>query len=92
MNTVTRIHYSECIDKKAINPGLCPAYSLTEIQGYFIKNMFGCLLDFCRLRRRLICFGFCGCFSRIHLQVRGDFYDTRGEECLQTEDNCIHVS
>ena len=57
-----------------------------------MKNMFGCLLDFSRLRRPLIFFGFCVCFSRIHLQVRGDFYDTRGEECLQTEVNCIHVS
>ena len=92
MNTVTRIHYSECIDKKAINPGLCPAYSLTEIQGYFIKNMFGCLLDFSRLRRPPIFFGFCVCCSRIHLQVREEFYCTRGEECLQTEDDCIHVS
>ena len=73
-------------------PGLCPAYSLTEIQGYFIKNMLGCLLDFCRLRYVVIFFGFCVCFSRIHLQVSGDFYDTRDEESIQTDDNCITVS
>ena len=92
MNTVTRIHYNECIDKKAINPGLCPAYSLTEIQGYFINNILCCLLNFCRLRHRLKFFGFCVYFSRIYLQVREDFFDTRDVGSIQTADNCIPVS
>ena len=73
-------------------PNLYPAYSLTEIQGFFNYNMLHCLLNFCRLRHLVNFFGFCVCFSRNYLQVREDFFVTRDVECLQTEDNCIPVS
>ena len=73
-------------------PCLCPAYSLTEIQGYFINNILCCLLNFCRLRHLLKFFGFCVYFSRIYLQVREDFFDSRDVGSIQTADNCIPVS
>ena len=92
MNTVTRIHYSECSDKKAINPAYAQLIVLQKFKAILLRICLAVCLIFAGYAMLSFFFGFCVCFSRIHLQVRGDFYDTRDEESIQTDDNCITVS